>query len=320
MEEVFECESITERIGPSPEDDDEDASIPATTAKAQQQTDASDHWVNPSTGYGTGWPRKQEKPDVTETWHAKKIVETVTVSDEYGEASGDVEAGHFESERDIEHSRTVTNTAPSVKNAIYAESDAEVVEAVGLPEKAAGTFVEGTFSVAHMKAAIFVTREEETKANWRFKLDLVAADVTLKVGIRMMFTDMNEVDLIPPLIQPHSYDRDNWVSGSSASAVGNDALSGAGRALGIASFGRGETKINIATPSFGIMIGGRMSAHLCVMATEIFFDHIEASLEGSRTQIGLAHLAVNLVKSGLHAVHSESGAVNLEAAAMSVRS
>lgn len=66
-------------------------SIPASSASdstgAHTQTDQASAWLNPSSGTGTGRPRKQVKPDVDEKVRALKISEETTVTTDQGDAS-----------------------------------------------------------------------------------------------------------------------------------------------------------------------------------------------------------------------------------------
>lgn len=333
IEEVFECEEINETLGPDITADDETASIPATTSNAHEQDDARDHWVNPSSGYGTGWPRKQEKPDVKETFAAKKFDESLKVSSSLGAASTDgAEAGSYSAERQITSSSKETIDATTVEDLLYGYAGAEVVEAIGeAPQMShghvadwttgtwAGTHDEGQICAGSVRTAIFETMHDTRHGSWNLKVEVLPINVNVNVGIKLSYTDMTQVELIPAIFRPSYYERSKWVSGSSAGDVALDALFGALRVTGLGTFGRSETVFSVKTPSVGFCLGARASIHVCPMATHILVDHIEANF-GAHVEMGLFKAIAALCRGDLEAFRHQSGAAHGSAAALHVQS
>jgi hypothetical protein len=334
LDEVFECETISLTVGPAVPDDDASTTIPASASEANEQTDALDAWINPSTGPGSGWPRTEERPDVSETVFAKSVVETTKVSPELGEASGSgLEAGAIEAERFVTGWRSKTVAASHVVDRIYARGGAEIIEAVGgAPGLAdgevedwgagelAGTRLDVKLFVGRYGTTVYDEKTEETFGPNNFRADLVALDLSFRFGVRLTYTDLGRVEMLPGLVRESYYDKDAWVSGSSAADVANDVGLGILNAASILSFGRSETLLSLATPSVAFMVGARASIHLCPMATEIFVDHADAHPVGTHTEIGLFKATLALLKSSMHAVKSRAGAFQFEARGLNVRS
>lgn len=324
LETVFECDAISDTIGRAVDDDAATApSIPATTALAHQQTDASERWVNPSSGCGTGWPRSQESPTRVETIDATSYAESLKVRSSLGVATSvGLTTGKVDVSRTVDVSRGRSRSATaSVSDVVRASKGASVTEAIGFKSELLGK-TDGAehrlnsswrcrFFLGGYEGAAFETRSNVVAGGSKWLgetiLDVVGVHVTATTGVRLIAPNFDEVSH-PAFTTGAFYTEEGW-----------SKMSWLGELLGSALFGTGDTELKIFVPTLEYC-AVRAAVNVCHYKARGNADHLHAHLVGAHTEIGIGKVVGSLVHGAIDALKSERGAMKLTMAAVHAKS
>lgn len=324
LETVFECDTLVEQVGRSIDDVASEApAIPATTAEAHAQTDASSKWVNPSTGIGTGWPRKQESPDRVEWTNATTYDERVKVKSGLGAATtAGFTTGAVRIDRTVDTSRSkVLSATDTISDVVRASKGATVTEAIGFKSELVGKS-DGVDHRLHSnwrcryflgayEGAVFETRKRSTSGGSTFLqetvLDVVGIHVTATTGVKLIAPDFAKVSH-PTWAKKKFYEADGWTP------------SGAfGEVLGAVLFGTSDTELKVLVPTLEYKLA-RCSVTVSHWKSRGSGDHLHAHLVGAHLEIGLGTLTASLVQSVIDAAKSDSGAFHFSLAGLHAKS
>lgn len=324
LETVFECDQIVESIGRAIDDDAATApTIPATSSEANEQKDAATNWVNPSSGVGTSWPRKQESPTRSEWIQATSYVESLEVKSTLGAAtSTGFTSGAVRIDRTVDASRSKTLTATgTISDHVRAHKGATVTEAIGFKsalvgktdgaEHRLGSNWRCRFFLGGYEGAVFETRKRSVSGGSTFLaetiLDVVGIHITATTGVKLVAPDFSKVSH-PSFTKQAFYTEDGWSGGKWFGDV-----------LGAALFGTSDTEIKLFVPTLEYKLA-RCSLTVSHWKSRGSSDHVHAHVAGSHTEIGLFTLAGSFVRSVLDAVKSDSGALSLSLAGLHLKS
>ncbi len=324
LETIFECDTLSDTIGRAV--DDEAAApptIPATSALAHQQTDASTRWVNPSSGCGTRWPRAQESPDRVEKIEATSYAESLKVKSTLGAASSTgFTTGKVDIARTVDRSRSRNLFASgSVSDVVRASKGAHVTEAIGFKSELVGK-TDGAdhrlqsnwrrqYFLGGYEGAVFETRKNVVEGGNVFLgeaiLDVVGVHITATTGVRLIAPDFARISH-PAFTTAAFYTEGGW-----------SGFGPAFQLLGSAFFGTSDTEVKLFVPTLEYSVV-RAAVNVCHYKSRSSADHLHAHMVGAHTEIGLGKLMVSLVHSAIDAVKSDSGAMKLTMAGVHAKS
>lgn len=324
LETVFECDQIVESIGRAVDDDAATApAIPATSSDANEQTDASTKWVNPSSGVGTAWPRSQVSPTRSEWIQATSYRESLKVKSALGAATTSGWAsGAVRIDRTVDGSRSKTRSATgTISDHVRAHHGATVTEAIGFKgslvgktdgaEHRLGSNWRCRFFLGGYEGAVFETRRRSVSGGSTFLqetiLDVVGIHVTATTGVRLVAPDFSKVSH-PSFAKREFYTGDGWSGGKWF-----------GNVLGAALFGTSDTDIKLFVPTLEYKLA-RCSLTVSHWKSRGSADHLHAHVVGAHTELGLFTVAASFVRSVLDAAKSDSGALSLSLAGLHLKS
>ncbi len=315
LETVFECSSITETIGRNIDDDD--TTLPASAGPPHQQTDAGTHWINPSVGPGSDFPREKRDPDVRETLRATSVTENVECRATLG-GSGVMTSEHI---IDGSDDLNIFAEGSKIEHVFLGDNDAHVSETVGFDtalmstSSAASSVSEvwrALLSLGIYEGAAFAKRQVTVQggSTWlgEVTFDLVAVRTSASFGARLIATDVSRVTQFA-LFNEATYGK---------AVVANERtalLAGATLVM----FGSSDTVVKIGVPTTEVRVA-RASVCVSPFKARVSVDHIMAHLIGTFTEIGIGKAQAVASDTLAVGVRTDGDVVNISMNGLKVKS